>query len=147
MQDKASKPVYGVAFHSPLDVDYVKPVGYTATLSPTVEADLFYSEKYFPKHQASVQLVFQSLAELLNQNIRIILDVSTKGQIVPIKSDQIDRVLSIKSVTKAPRPPKPPTSVVVNGVVKKLTPTPIKKDAQKSVAGSKTVKRTTKEKN
>ena len=126
MQDKASEPVYGVAFHSPLDVDYVKPVGYTATLSPTVKADLLYAKEYFPNHEASVQLVFQSLAELLNQGIRIILDVSAKGQIVPIKSDQIDKVLSVSTKPRgAPKPVKIGASVAsIKGVVVKKPTVP-----------------------
>lgn len=118
-QDKGSKPVYGVAFHSPLDLISVQPVGFSATLSPTTKADLLYTQKYFEHHNSSVQLVFQPLDKLLVQGIMVVLDVGSNGQQSSVKAEQLDKILSIKPPKKRPQIVK--KSVAGVGAVKKAT--------------------------
>jgi len=91
MQSKTPFKTYGVAYHSPLDIDsMIKPGrrsislipeqdGGFLTQNPLEKADFLYTKAFVEKANVKVQLIFGQHSELKKQNLKILDEGSTSG--------------------------------------------------------------------
>jgi len=67
--------IFGIAYHSPLDVLVLIPQEFKITTKLDVEADVLFSETKQNLHKARIQIIFTSDSILKQMNIKI-LDVA-----------------------------------------------------------------------
>ena len=85
--------VVGIAYHSPLDIHTLLPVGSDVSLDPDSEVCFFLTDKYVSQYKAKVQIVFASL-DILNENTFPILDQGPWGTIVNISNNIFEKILN-----------------------------------------------------
>lgn len=85
--------IYGIAYHSPLDVMTLLPFDTLVTTDPTEAKEVLITDKYFNKYDSKLQLVFASTRDLLGYNIPI-LDQGPWGKILSLTTYQFEVVLN-----------------------------------------------------
>lgn len=85
--------VYGIAYHSPLDVVTLLPNEIKVTLDPESEADVFFSQDTSSNCKTPVQVVFASPRLLVSNDIKII-DQGSRGQILNIRRVNWKKILA-----------------------------------------------------
>lgn len=103
MLEKNKQPlrseVLGVAFHSPLDLYVLMPLGTRVTTKASEDADVFFGPAVV-NSSAKYQFIFASAKTLQDRGIKII-DASSKGKLVSLKGAHLDAIFSPKKVKKA----------------------------------------------
>ena len=85
--------VYGIAYHSPLDVVTLVPDQTKVSLSPDESADVLFSQNVLDTTEIPVQIVFASPRLLLNKGIQII-DQGNNGQILNLNTLDWNKILN-----------------------------------------------------
>ena len=86
--------VVGLAYHSPLDVSTLFPVGVKVSLDPNEDACFFITDKYVENCKASVQIVFSSF-DVLSEFCFPILDHGSWGSVVNISNNAFENLLKL----------------------------------------------------
>lgn len=93
---------FGVAHHSPLDVEALVPVGMRVVTDPHAIGDILFTPKFVPIPEESpiyYQLVFASASELERWDIRKI-DCDSSGRMIRLTAKVVDYLIPPKKGKK-----------------------------------------------
>jgi hypothetical protein len=85
--------IYGIAYHSPLDVITLLPLNTKVSTDPTEISDVVITDKVVKNFEAKIQLVFASYRVLFKHNLPII-DQGPWGKVLTLTSIQFEKILA-----------------------------------------------------
>lgn len=84
--------VYGIAYHSPIDVMTLLPLNTLVTLDPKDPKEILITEDVVEKYESKIQLVFASPRVLFKHNL-LIIDQGAWGKILTLTSTQFEQMI------------------------------------------------------
>jgi hypothetical protein len=84
--------IYGIAYHSPIDVMTLLPLNTLVTLNPKDSMEILITEDVVEKYESKIQLVFASPRVLFKHNLPI-LDQGAWGKILTLTATQFEQMI------------------------------------------------------
>ena len=97
--------IYGIAYHSPLDVSSLLPIGVSSTMDPNADAEVLFSEvlQNIPKESTiKSQILFSPVKYLRDLDLKI-LDHGKSGRI-SLKTSHFDMLKGLSNGKKRRSP-------------------------------------------
>lgn len=85
--------IYGIAYHSPIDVMTLLPLNTYVTLDPRDEMEVLITDDVVEEYASKIQLVFASPRVLFKHNLPI-LDQGPWGKILTLTTSTFDKMLA-----------------------------------------------------